>query len=403
MADQHPGASKAGELRKNTQKAKISQGKGGAASAPKKKSSAGLFISILCLLIVILCLVPVILGGNFFSDDNDPKNIARTSSLSDQSSTPDYGRTIILDEGALAEPIPTGVDADTPDPTTRRSLTISGEELNQIEANFKKQASEQRSAEPASAPIPPLPQPEDQTPEQPVQSQNPAPAPAPAPTAEPAPVTPAQAEKPQEPGTQPPKEAAPQPVAQSAPAQGKLERSDSLVRSMGVMPASAVQTSPSIRGNAPAQNNNAQGLAASQGRAGDNSSRARRANETPKPESPATAASGIVRADQVPFTGQAVPGGSLELQDKNEAHFTVQVVAGRNRQSVIDVSAALSERYWVYETTMDGRPWYVLICGDYPSRQSALEAIARLPAAIKQARPFVKSFATVKDEIANPF
>lgn len=403
MAEQNSGASKAGELRKNTQQVKISQGKGAAATAPKKKSSAGLFISILCLLIVILCLVPVILGGNFFSDGDEPEEIARTGSLSDQSTSPDYGRQIIIDEGALADPVPTGVDADTPDPTTSRSLTISGEELNQIEANFKKQASEQRSAEPDSAPIPPLPQPQAQTPEQAPWSQNHAPAPAP--DAEPAPPAPAPQVQPQpqepEPQAPAPQQAAPRFATLAAP--GRLERSDSLVRSMGVMPATAVQTSPSIRGNAPAQTNDAPGLSSSQVRVGDNSSRARRDNEVQKPQAPAATASGIVRADQVPFTGQAVPGGSMELQDKNEAHFTVQVVAGRNRQSVVDVSAALSDRYWVYETSLDGRPWYVLICGEYPSRQSALEAIAKLPAAIKQARPFVKSFATVKDEIANPF
>ena len=110
-------------------------------------------------------------------------------------------------------------------------------------------------------------------------------------------------------------------------------------------------------------------------------------------------AAGVVRPEQVPFSGLAIPGGSSELNYKNDAHYTLQVVAGRNRQNVVQVSAALSGRYWIYETVREGRPWYVLIVGEYPSRAGAQDALRQLPAAVRAAKPFAKSFAAVKQEM----
>lgn len=109
---------------------------------------------------------------------------------------------------------------------------------------------------------------------------------------------------------------------------------------------------------------------------------------------------GTLRPENVTPSGQAVPGGTAELATKNDRSYTVQIVASRNRDALVRVAAALMDRYWIYETSRERRPWYVLITGDYPNSAAAQNAISRLPGVLKTARPFVKSFGTVKQEIA---
>lgn len=120
-----------------------------------------------------------------------------------------------------------------------------------------------------------------------------------------------------------------------------------------------------------------------------NTAKATVANKTPK----------VLIADNVPYTGQAIPGGSIELKDKANNRYTLQIVAGSDKQKIIEVSKALVDRYWIYQTSRDGMPWYVLITGDYASSEQAIEAAKILPAQVKAAKPFAKSFGTVKQEM----
>ena len=77
----------------------------------------------------------------------------------------------------------------------------------------------------------------------------------------------------------------------------------------------------------------------------------------------------------------------------------MQVVAGSNKANLVEVSAGLQGRYWIYETSREGKPWFVLITGEYPNRAAAVDAASLLPSYVKGAKPFVKSFATVVDEL----
>ena len=80
-------------------------------------------------------------------------------------------------------------------------------------------------------------------------------------------------------------------------------------------------------------------------------------------------------------------------------HYALQVIAGRNKQAVINASAALEGRYWIYETTRERRPWYVLVTGDYASPNEALRQGRRLPASLRAGGPFAKTFDRIQTEM----
>ena len=106
-----------------------------------------------------------------------------------------------------------------------------------------------------------------------------------------------------------------------------------------------------------------------------------------------------LRLDQIPFSGQAIPGGVAEITQKDDNHYTIQVVSAFSKKRAIEVSAGVSGRYWIYETVRSNRPWYVLINGDYATAKEALDAIKRLPRILKKSGPFIKKFSQVKSEM----
>lgn len=97
--------------------------------------------------------------------------------------------------------------------------------------------------------------------------------------------------------------------------------------------------------------------------------------------------------------GDGIPGGSSELKAKDPKHYALQVIAGRNRASVVEASGAISGRYWIYETTRERKPWYVLVTGDYASAKEAMSHVKDLPASLRAVGPFSKSFGRIQVEM----
>ncbi|MCI7785589.1 MAG: hypothetical protein MR507_07875, partial [Succinivibrio sp.] len=60
-----------------------------------------------------------------------------------------------------------------------------------------------------------------------------------------------------------------------------------------------------------------------------------------------------------------IPGAASELSSINPKHYTLQVSAGRSRAPLLQVADFVDGRYWIYQTTREGKPWYVLIMGDF--------------------------------------
>lgn len=86
---------------------------------------------------------------------------------------------------------------------------------------------------------------------------------------------------------------------------------------------------------------------------------------------------------------------------KNSNAYTIQLMGSHDVQPI----AQFIERQKMqglmkyYSTSFHGKPWYMLVVGEYENAQLARNAIAKLPRAVQRLHPWVKSFRVVKEEI----
>ncbi len=435
----------------------------GAAAQPKQKKKkrgiVAVFITVICIIIVLACLVPLFLGSSFFSgskegasgqaavetaaqagDDADGQVIdpfANPSPAGDDEGglmggsdlsggpggatgaaaaakatvgTPgnDFAALIApapkgtaseaaLDDAPLLNDVGGGVEAETPAATTSKSVTLSGDALDKIEqAGAESKGSdrlrpgvagsltenpdgakaETGAADPAAQP----------------QAEPAAPAAqdgAPAPSADPAVITRADnALRAEEIKQEDEADEAERRVVEERAAAAVKAEAEARVKAEQEAALQARQTAAAIAVAKDAENN-----AASASRP------AQSAAAQPTRRGSALPVTGKVMPNDVPSSGQAIPGARAEIDGKDNSRFTLQVVSGRNRDSVVEVSAAVSGRYWIYETVREGRPWFVLITGDYATAAEAVRSAQSLPAQARRAGPFAKSFGTVKEEM----
>ena len=97
----------------------------------------------------------------------------------------------------------------------------------------------------------------------------------------------------------------------------------------------------------------------------------------------------------------SVMGNTSELKQKPLRGYTIQLSAGSEVAALVRYAKqkSLSWRYWIYQTEYNGKPWYVLILGEYGSAKQAKAAINAMPAALRQSQPWPKSFGQVQKEM----
>lgn len=90
-----------------------------------------------------------------------------------------------------------------------------------------------------------------------------------------------------------------------------------------------------------------------------------------------------------------------QISTKSARHYTLQLSAGADKGALLAYARQLTlpEQSWIYQTQYKGKPWYVLIQGDYESSAKAKAAIASLPASAKKGPPWPKSFGQVQKEM----
>ncbi|MCH9644827.1 MAG: SEL1-like repeat protein [Gammaproteobacteria bacterium] len=90
-----------------------------------------------------------------------------------------------------------------------------------------------------------------------------------------------------------------------------------------------------------------------------------------------------------------------ELLHVPSDHFTLQVMAGHDLKALrdfVDLHQLQAETQF-FHVTYEGRPWYVLVYGNYSSARKAHIAAMNLPKHLRQMAPWVKSMAAVHKEI----
>ena len=115
---------------------------------------------------------------------------------------------------------------------------------------------------------------------------------------------------------------------------------------------------------------------------------------TGKPEAPVRHSPGPVVRKPAASTGSntvAQLSGQYTLQ-LSSASRSDTLNAWAKKQNLRD--------YHVYQTTRDGKPWYVLVTGSYSTTAEAKRAVASLPADVQAKKPWVKPVSLVKKEAA---
>lgn len=90
-----------------------------------------------------------------------------------------------------------------------------------------------------------------------------------------------------------------------------------------------------------------------------------------------------------------------ELLMRNGNDFTLQVLALSNEkamQSFIKENNLQAETHYI-ETSLQGKPWFILVYGIYKTQQDAHSAISSLPAALRKYQPWPRTLANVKSDM----
>lgn len=416
--------------------------KSGKTGSKKKSSSVGIFVTVVCIIIVLACLIPI-----FFDSSEDKSSDAATAQVPNEEAlvfaddTKSFDEAMLQDEGALPSNVPGGIDAQTPDKVTDHSVTLSGEELDKIEGGAPG-SDYPRGMDRPVAPNqqPPVAQPVAQlrrgdnvnhvTPSQsaltefdmpPMQQVQPAQQPQQQPPAQP-----------QQPAAQPAAQG-PQPDPNAAQLAAELERDRAQLEQAARAKLAADRAQAAQAEQAAAQQQAA--AKAEQERKTQSTASAQQPKPAQptqpsqpartEPQRPALKAGQVInlgdelRAQQAAqrqqsqanaprpaarpqpvASGTAVEGSLEQLRAINGAHYTVQVVSASNRANIAAAAQGLPGRYWIVPSTRNGRPWYVLVYGDFATRQEAMNAAAQVPSSVSQgASPYARRISEVQAEM----
>lgn len=390
-------------------------GKDAAAKPKKKSSSVGIFVTVVCIVIVFACLIPIFFGGSFFGSDDSGKSATKSQVANGDALVFNDDEKLHADGGLLPDAVPGGVDAEIVKKETEHSVTLSGKELEQIEGGANNSGYPRGmggSVNQATAQVPVLRRSDNfnhikagsgsatTAIDVPPVSQMPGPVPQ---------------HMPQQMAQQMPQQLAQPQVAPKPMVQPQNQVAQSIARDTAALEAAAQKKLKADReaaAKAQAQANAQKQTAQTQKPA---------APAAPKPvvpqRQPLKAGQVISLADeqrqlkqlqeaQAQASRPAAPNTAASAESKakigalNGNHWTVQIVSASNRANVAAAARGLTTPWWIVDSSRNGRPWYILISGDYATREEAIAASRNIPLSVSQgATPFAKRISEAKAEL----
>ena len=415
------------KVRKN---GKVSMPKSG-----KKSGSVGIFVTIVCIIIVLACLIPIFLGSSFFSSEDTNKTssvqsqVANEDALVFDKGSQDFNKDFAMDDGLLPKNVPNGIDAQTTAPQTEHSVTLSGKELEKIEGgvngsayprgmggslnanqqqipvlrrgdNFNHVNKNNNQATTAidvptehtliAAPaVPPVDQNQvlanklkesanelDKLAQAQAQSHSKAPAPA-------------------------PQVSAKDRTALEQAAINKINQDREQARKNALQSEqNAKQTAANKQDKAPVKKEEAVKAPAVAPTPARQPLKAGQVISLAEEQRQAKAAAQAQAQARPQAAGNGVEADIAQLKALSNNRFTIQIVSGSNRANVSAAARGLTGRYWIVPSVRNGKPWYILMAGDYASREEASAAARNIPRSVSQgATPFAKRVADAKAEI----
>ena len=86
------------------------------------------------------------------------------------------------------------------------------------------------------------------------------------------------------------------------------------------------------------------------------------------------------------------------LSQQNSKNWTLQLIGAREQKTLLKFAQRHNlgpDTAW-YKTWLTSKPYYVLVHGNYTSRNKARDAISALPPTLRALKPWVKSMKSVK-------
>ena len=83
------------------------------------------------------------------------------------------------------------------------------------------------------------------------------------------------------------------------------------------------------------------------------------------------------------------------------SHYIVQVLGSRsetNVQNFLDQEVIVGTKGY-FETRYQDKPWFVVVFGNFNTRDTASAAIDQLPASLQERNPWVRSLSGIQEEI----
>ena len=123
----------------------------------------------------------------------------------------------------------------------------------------------------------------------------------------------------------------------------------------------------------------------------------------PSPASSAVTATAVRTPEPVTVDSNANELSSFErnLLSYPSANYTVQIVGASSEANIqaFVTAAQLSVTAGYFGTLLNGKPWYVVVAGNFPDRESAAALLSALPDSAKASGPWVRSLAGIQSDI----
>jgi septal ring-binding cell division protein DamX len=86
---------------------------------------------------------------------------------------------------------------------------------------------------------------------------------------------------------------------------------------------------------------------------------------------------------------------------QDSRHYTLQLMGSRSEEELVQFARdhKIQDEAAIYTLMRHGKPWFGLLYGAFPTRDSANAALRRLPATARAWSPWVRSFAEVRETI----
>lgn len=98
--------------------------------------------------------------------------------------------------------------------------------------------------------------------------------------------------------------------------------------------------------------------------------------------------------------GSSTPGSASALASIPANRVTLQVSSASRSDTLVSFAKKNGMKdYWVYQTQRNGKPWFILVTGNYASASEARSALSTMSKDVQANKPWVRSMQQVHQDL----